>query len=857
MKIMKKLILITLFLISIELVAQVMPYKELNTPDDEYGTSFRVTPDGTELWFTKSSAKHPRSKEIATVKVINNRLDKIIPVMSPINPSTVDNHSLSLNGDPVFNFCLFEGYFVSNRQHLGKNYGADIYKIDWDKNGFKEVNRVNELNSEYWDDTPNLHPNNNVIYFASDRNTPNKGRSDIWFAIYDNKSRNWTKPQLFQSLTDFHKNKSVQTPFASTDGYLYYSTNDSKEGDYDIWRVKLDIDGTPIAFNYDFNPEKLDWQGVNLDKVDDSHPSFSPGGAWFVFSSNRDSIGNRKFDKDLFYSKLPELEDELVLTVNLKTRQLNDFTNQYEDTLKALSNTNIILVNQLNGEKTKQKLSNNGKVKIPLKRYADSRPELDKRIKYFTITADYKANGYFVPIDTLIYDTYCKKEIEHTLTLIDTAIYNDPNCSATFSQKNVQFFVTNYYCPSTYKYQGLGLCTSIFANTGCENIEYTEPEIPCDDNELWAYKLDFKKPKINEKRNIEGCVEWKEINDTELMMQRAIEVDKAFDNFITVMEAGLKTYCVERALQNNEVLKVYVMGYADPRSIRDHCTYQGEEIDFNAVGNYIRLEDMEKRTYLKNGVLKTGTPYAGSGSNGNQLLTDVRALHTAWLLDELWAEKVPGYKQLREQGLIDLIAEGVGVSETEREEYLELRKKGIQDRYLAEKRKVNVRFDVPSSQGKTKSYDAVSGGKYTWCDDTECMPKASGAKQIVETVTSNDVVKEFKKKRWDFDQIRKDLSNDRSPETKENQKVENTCWSVLLLTSEDKSQIESTITELKKLKIAITVEQKEIDNKTIYKIRTGCWNDSKEAIDNYNIIKAKISDSDSQSIKNIQVSLIN
>jgi len=854
---MKKIILVLLFFMAIEILSQVIPYKELNTSDDEYGTSFRVTPSGTELWFTKSSAKNPRSKEIATVKVINNKLDKIVPVMSPINPSNIEGNNLSLNGDPVFNFCLFEGYFVSNRQHLGKNYGADIYKIDWDKNGFKEVNRVNELNSEYWDDTPNLHPNNNIMYFSSDRNTPNKGRSDIWFSIFDSRKSNWTKPQMFKSLTDYHKNKSVQTPFASTDGYLYYSTNDSKEGDYDIWRVKLDTDGTPLSFESDETPEKLDWEGVNLDKVDDSHPSFSPGGAWFIFSSNRDSLNKRKLDKDLFYVKLPELQDDLYLTVNLKTRQLNDFTNQYEDTLKSLSNTNIILVNQLNGEKTTQALSEDGKVVIPMKRYADTKPEFDKRIKYFTITADYKENGYFVPIDTLIYDTYCKKEIEHTLTLIDTAIYNDPNCSATFSQKNVQFFVTNYYCPSTFKYKDLGLCTSIFANAGCENIEYTEPEIPCDNNELWSYNLDFKKPKVKEIQNIKGCVEWKEINDTELMMQRSIEVDKAFDNFINVMEAGLKTYCVERSLQNNEVLKVYVMGYADPRSIRGHCTYEGEEIDFNAVGHYIKLEDMDKKTYLKNGVLKTGTPYAGSGSDGNQLLTDVRALHTAWLLDELWAQKVPGYKALREQGLIDLIAEGVGVSETEREEYLELLKKGIQDRYLAEKRKVNVRFDIPSSKGKTRSYDAVSGGKYTWCDDTECMPKASGAKQIVETVTSNDVVKEFKKKRWDFDQIRKDLSNDRSQNISKKEETENTCWSVLLLTTSDKSLVESTITELKALKISITVEQKEVDNQTIYKLRSGCWNESKEAIDNYKTIKEQLSQSDSQTLSKIQVSLIN
>ncbi len=856
---MKKIILIIVLLIfTNHLFSQVYPYKELNTENDEYGTSFRVTPQGTELWFTISSSVNPRSKEIATVKLVNNSLTQIIPVISPINPDKIDANVLSLNGNPMFNFCLYEGYFSSNREYEGKNYGADIYKIEWDISGFKQVKRVNELSSDFWDDTPNLHPNNDVMYFASDRNTPNKGRSDIWFSIYDNKNSTWTKPQLYKSLTEYHKNKSVQTPFISTDGYLYYSTNDSKNGDYDIWRVKLDADGTPLPLNKVEKPEMLNWEGVNLENVDDSHPSFSAGGGWFIFTSNRDSLNNRKLDKDLFYRELPAKEDTLYLSVNLKTRKMNDFTNQYEDTLKSLSNANVILTDQISGEKTTQQINADGKIKLPLVRYSDKKPELDQRIKYYTVTADYAEDGYFVPVDTLIYDTYCKKEIEHTLTLIDTIIYNDPNCSATFSQKNVEFFVTNYYCPSTYKYQGLGLCTSIFANAGCEDIEYVEPEIPCEDNELWSYNLDFKMPKINEIQNIKGCVNWKEINDTALMMDRSVVVDKAFDNFVEVMEAGLKTYCVERALENNEVLEVYVMGFADPRSIRDNCYYEGAEIDFKEIANYITLKDINDKNYLKNGVLKTGTPYAGSGSNGNQLLTDVRAFHTAWLLDELWADRIPGYKELREQGLINLIAEGVGVSEQEREQYLELRKKGVQDRYLAEKRKVNVRFDIPRSEGKSRQYEPVSGGKYTWCDDTDCMPKSSGAKQVVEKVSSNDIVNTFKKKRWDFDKIRTDYSGDRNITKEEKSEFKKqSCWSILLFKSDDKSSVESMITQLKELKIDVIVEETDIDDKTIYKLKYGCWSDSKSAITAYEEIKTKLKSDGNTQITGIEPSIVN
>jgi hypothetical protein len=127
------------------------------------------------------------------------------------------------------------------------------------------------------------------------------------------------------------------------------------------------------------------------------------------------------------------------------------------------------------------------------------------------------------------------------------------------------------------------------------------------------------------------------------------------------MESALKADCIERAIGSGKAVTVEVTGWTDPDPIHPHCRYTGPTIDFN--NNPVRLLDLSSKPWLRGGVLTTGTRFVESPSEGNQLLSDLRAYYVATLLDSLWKLRNRTYLTLRERGLLTIVARGNAISQ--------------------------------------------------------------------------------------------------------------------------------------------------------------------------------------------------
>ena len=170
---MKK-ILIAIFLLlgsGFALYSQeVLPYNEINTERDDYAITFRSTCDGVEMWFTNyRQGGNSRSRKIVVAKVDKLGFQAPVEAPFPINQHKDRGEDIYLDGTPCFNACDPNyGVFTSNRLFNGKRCDNDLYEMRKDGNDWK-VRRLDEVNSDAWDDTPTLSIDGKFLYFASDR----------------------------------------------------------------------------------------------------------------------------------------------------------------------------------------------------------------------------------------------------------------------------------------------------------------------------------------------------------------------------------------------------------------------------------------------------------------------------------------------------------------------------------------------------------------------------------------------------------------------------------------------------------------------------------------------------------------
>lgn len=647
----------------------IKPFKEVNTPNDEKAVSFYNSfYFGSEVvgaWVTNSSGcNNNQSKKIQNINCLgpDGRQGNILNLL---NQNQSDKDKIYFDGVPSFAACNIycsdkTGAFASNRLVEGKYYSNDIYEILYKVNDPYAIKRIDEINTQYWEDSPALTPDGKTMFFVSDRNRPGSGYSDLFYSFKTDSG--WSTPVALDSLNT--NEFSEESPYVDPLGkYLYYASDEN--GDYDIWRVELDANSIPAGKGRLLEEELFPY--VNLKGSNEFAPCFSTGGHFFVFASNRitEIDANKTKDYDIYWHRMDNeffeysSGNEIEISVESRSQKFDEAKDKivaiaepcmtsvfYEDL--TLKNRQIIQTNQ------------DGICFINLLPETINSPCIDNRVRKITLSTNCACIGSSQKrgkTDTLVFDTYCKEKKKYTLSCYEG--YKPPD-TVYFPVKTIPFFVEGYWCPTTNEYSELTNCNTVFTLIEkCPEIEPVETEVTCQNNEVFNYRLDQPKyqPKVLRSRNPKSyCIQYDEFTGDELEKYSGY-VDEEIEKIVGEMKKVFASPYIKEAIYKGNTIRIEVIGWTDPLKVGD-CDYTGETIDFNT--SFITLDPIymgSQKAYIKDGKIEHNTPFAISPQGGNLLLSDLRAYYTAYLLDILWQE-IPEYKSLREKEAIRRIEEG-------------------------------------------------------------------------------------------------------------------------------------------------------------------------------------------------------
>ncbi|MBS1904589.1 MAG: PD40 domain-containing protein [Bacteroidetes bacterium] len=591
---------------------------QLNTSADDYAPAFRSFANGrTELWFTSARAtKQGRSRSIFMLESDSTCPANTLEVSSPINQSHGRENDVLLDGTPSFASCdPSHGVFTSNRTVNGKYFGTDIYEMR-EHNEQWTVTRLDAVCSNDWDDSPALSADGTRLYFSSDRLNPGNRTADLFISTFE--SGAWTKPRPLDAIntTEF----SEETPFVGDDGYLYYSSN--KTGDYDIYRVHLTADGMPSG-----TPEAMPYDAINFKGSDETHPCISPGGSFFLFSTNAGANGRKK-DFDIRWVRSTSEQAQIELDTRKRRHQ-------------STEHASVLVHFTTNGYEKIIRSPVTGPMQLKPDDFLPESPSPMNDPKFFqTILRAEPDSGRFISaVDTIVSSRLCRNTLQHTLFLWDTSVYYEPSCIDTFPIKKVQYFVTGYWCPTTKRFAKYEDCPTLFIDSACE-------QPPCTNNDLYSFKITTD-PTHSE------CIDYNEF-DTK-GKQFATDVDDAIDEHLKAMESAFGSACLRRAVAKRKPVQVVVEGFTDPRGYGSDCHYFGATIDFTK--SFVQVPDTMKSHF------RHDTPMKKYGYGGNQLLSELRAYNLAVLLDNLWTEQIAQYRELKASGLLTVLAVGRAVDQ--------------------------------------------------------------------------------------------------------------------------------------------------------------------------------------------------
>lgn len=703
---MKLKIIIFVFVFSNYLVLNAettSEFKELNTEKDNYGATFRTTCNGIEVWLTNTRLDGNKSSRKITIGVISgNGISQLNEASYPINQKTDrGSNVIYLDGSPSFNTCNPNyGVFVSNRPYKGLDYDNDIYEMTFMNNQW-EINRIDEINSKYWDDSPSISVDGRFIYFASTRNLHGMRVSEL-FISQKTENNKWSEPEKL-ALNGYN----FETPLAHTDGYLYYTVDLEGTGNKDIWRVKLNITtGKPIQGT----DEPIPFEGVNKTNSNQADPAFSPSGSWFMFSSNEKNNQSH----NLYFLPITTKNDLLLVNTHFRTRTFDSLSAEFVDNTLPYYEV-IEVIDTKTNQKFRANTDSSGKVEISIPHNRGITPLDDYKIRELVIKSEVNSIKHISAVDTLIYEVGSNCKLEHNLTIWDVNVLEDPECKQNFPITKVEFFLTSYWCPTTKKYASFTPCYSFLSNENC--LDIIQPELPCEENDIYRYSL--LPAKLERKTQPGNCIPQSE------MGARAEEwsknVDIAIDGFINKMNTALQYPCVVRSIKRNKHVRIEIIGWTDPRAIDNSCLYTGKDIDFNSCN--IILEGLEtKSKYIPNGILRNGTPFVLSPNNGNQLLSDLRAYYTAELLLKLWIESIPKFKELWDSKLINIVAVGKSVNPEQIE--------------LAKQRSVSVVVYGDQESGKINPRNAPELGRLVALCINPCLETLT-CRELEQNITDN------------------------------------------------------------------------------------------------------------------------
>ncbi len=215
----------------------------INTADAEYLPSITVQ-DSLFLFMRRSNFKR---EDFFTSTLAKNKFSKASPLSDDLNMEEKKG-SMSLTQD------LNTLYYAADYNQKG--YGRyDIYKVSKTKKGWSEPKNVGKnINSDYWDSAPSIAPDNQALYFCSNR-TGGYGGIDI-YVTYKNEKGFWE--EAVNMGPTINTAGDEQAPFIHADNKtLYFSSNGWPGfGGSDLFVSRKKIDGAwsnPLNLGYPIN----------------------------------------------------------------------------------------------------------------------------------------------------------------------------------------------------------------------------------------------------------------------------------------------------------------------------------------------------------------------------------------------------------------------------------------------------------------------------------------------------------------------------------------------------------------------------------------------------------------------------
>jgi len=213
---------------------------EINTPAYNEGAQ-SISQDGKYLFFT--GCNRPDGLGRCDIYISQKKGDdwgKPFSLSAPLNTTGWEAQpSISADGRTL--------YFVSNRK--GGYGGYDIWKSQLTENGWGEpVNMGPNINTEYDEQSPFIHPDNSTFYFCSN-GWPGMGNKDLFISRLD-KDGNWQKPENLGSPINSSGDENGLT-LTANGAYAFFSSNNLKGfGGYDIYTFELPLNLRPNIVTY-------------------------------------------------------------------------------------------------------------------------------------------------------------------------------------------------------------------------------------------------------------------------------------------------------------------------------------------------------------------------------------------------------------------------------------------------------------------------------------------------------------------------------------------------------------------------------------------------------------------------------
>lgn len=313
----------------------------VNSLGDDFAPT--ISADGKTLYFVsdRPGSKKYRDTDLfsqdfwATTK--QHRLDTVFT--KPFNIDTTTNlgmlgvNTIDHEGAASISADKQTLYFTAcgRPDGLGK---CDIYKttIQGDK-WARPINLGRNVNSEYWESSPSISPDQKRLYFISNRPKPGTKSNDlnIWYSDLDEELEEF-KPAQF--LDEINTEEKEFSPFIAADGVtLFFASNGHKPlvGGTDFFYSKYDTDTKHWS-----KPVNLG-EPINT-KEDEYYISLPASGDVIYFSSKRTDLEGYQAKLDLFMAFVPTF----FRAINFKAVAIDECSG---DNIPA----NIVVKNLLTG----------------------------------------------------------------------------------------------------------------------------------------------------------------------------------------------------------------------------------------------------------------------------------------------------------------------------------------------------------------------------------------------------------------------------------------------------------------------------------------------------------------------------